>query len=407
MLGDTTGLGMGAMGRQPGVGIVGVGAIGRLHMEAARRAGGRVVSAVASGPERARRLAAELDVPVTSDYATVLADPEIEVIHICTPNVLHDPMARAALQAGKHVICEKPLALTSHQAADLLRLAEAASVVHAVGFNNRFYPLVREARARVAVGDLGRVFAIRGFILEDSLVSSATHDWRLEPAVGGDSCAVATIGSHLFDLSSYVLDTPIVAVCADFTTVHPVRQRPARLNATTEPVPVTSTAEEVANILVRFASGAHGVLGVSQATSGRRYQITLGIDGTAAALAWDSEASNHLWIGHATRANEIMLADPVLLSPAARPYASSHGAYPDGFSATIERLVRAVYRRLRGDAPGPPDFPTFADGYAALLVHEAVVTSARTRAWVDVAPGPLAVPAVVDGQQLSATTGST
>jgi predicted dehydrogenase len=191
------------------------------------------------------------------------------VLHVCTPDNLHFPITREALRMGKHVVCEKPLAMSTAESAEMLRLARAAGRVHAVCFNNRFYPLVREARARVARADLGRVFGLRAFILEDSLLSASAYDWRLDRRQGGDSCAMATIGCHLVDLVAYVLGSEVTSVCADFTTVHPVRHRPAaRANGSgaRDLEDVSIDAEEAASLLVRFASGAHGALGVSQAT---------------------------------------------------------------------------------------------------------------------------------------------
>jgi predicted dehydrogenase len=237
---------------------------------------------------------------------------------------------------------------------------------------------------------------VRGFILEDSLLAADAFEWRLDPAQGGDSCAMATIGCHLVDLVAFVLDSPVVAVCADFTTVHPVRRRPlgapngAGAEATGfEEVPIHS--EEAASLLVRLASGARGVLGVSRAAAGRRYRISLEVDGTAAALAWDSEAPNQLWVGHGGRANELLLRDPALLSEPARPYASYLGAYQEGFADTFKGLLGAIYRRVaRPDGADAADFPTFADGHAAMLVHDAVMASARAGAWVEV---PRAAPA--------------
>jgi predicted dehydrogenase len=358
------------------VGIIGIGTIGRLHLEAAQRAGGIVVAIGASGTTRAAELAAEHEIAAYADYRDILADDAIEVVHVCTPNYLHYPMVSDALRAGKHVLCEKPLGLTSGESMDLLRQAEQAGVVHAMGFNNRFFPLVIEAREKIARGALGRIFAVRGFILEDSLLSSAAIDWRLDPAVGGETLVMSTIGCHLVDLMSYVVGSPIEAVCADFLTVHPTRRRLDGESA--------NPLEEVAHLLLRFANGARGVIGVSRATAGRRYKVTLEVDGTESSLAWDSEAPNQLWQGHDNQPNAILLRDPNLLCEVARRHTSYLGAYQEAFADTMKSLVRSVYRRILSGSGGEGDYPTFADGHAAQLVQDAAVESSRSGRWVEV-----------------------
>ncbi len=378
------------MPRRLRVGIIGVGTIGRLHLEAAQRVGATVVALATSSAVQAAALTKEFDIPSVADYHQLLDDRTVDLVHVCTPNYLHYPMVRDALSAGKHVICEKPLALTSVESADLLERAERSGRVHAIGFNNRFFPLVIEARERVRRGDLGRVFGVRGFILEDSLLAPTAVDWRLDPAVGGESCAMATIGCHLVDLCSFVVGSSIAAVCADFTTVHSTRYRPRRGptgpgDAAGDPELVPSTSEEVASVLVRFASGTRGVLGVSRATAGRRYKITVEVDGTVAALAWDSETPNQLWQGHDTRPNQILLRDPSLLSDAARRHTSYLGAYQEAFADTVKNLLHSVYQKVLDPDGTNLDVPTFADGHAAQLVQEAVMASARSGRWREVA----------------------
>jgi predicted dehydrogenase len=299
-------------------------------------------------------------------------------------------MARDALAAGKHVICEKPLTLTADESRELAELAERSGQVSAVGFNNRFYPLVQEMRHRVAARQEGRLFGVRGQILEDSLLFDTDYEWRLDPVRGGESNAMATIGGHLIDLVTHVLGSPIVEVCAAFTTVHPTRRRARTSEGINrirmEDLPINS--EEQASVLVRSANGVAGTLDLSRAAAGRRYRISLDVDGTAEALAWNSESPNQLWIGHRGRPNEILLRDPDLLSAPARPHASYLGAYTEGFADTMKQMVANVYSRILAPATGagtPSVFATFADGHRAMLVHEAVLTSAREHRWVAVA----------------------
>jgi predicted dehydrogenase len=371
------------------VGVVGVGTIGRIHAEAVRRTGGDLVAIVGRDARRARELAAEFDVPrAYDDLGALLEQPDIEVVHICTPNNLHFAMARDALAAGKNVVCEKPLTLTTDESRQLVKLAGSVGKVNAVGFNNRFYPLVQEMRHRVSAGRVGRTFGLRGQILEDSLLFDSDYEWRLDPAQGGESNTMATIGCHLIDLVTHIIDSPIVEVCAAFTTVHPVRRRAVNRAGQEVTEPVSISSEEEARVLVRFANGAQGTLDLSRAAAGRRYRIAVEVDGTTAALAWNSEAPNQLWIGHRGLPNEILLRDPDLLGGPARSYAAYIGAYAEAFADTLKQMLGNVYAQIRprADRPTPrADFATFADGHRALLVHEAVLQSAKERRWVDVA----------------------
>jgi predicted dehydrogenase len=357
--------------------VVGVGMIGRIHINALRRNGVEVVSVVASSAARSAAAADQFRVPRGDpDLATALAGAAPDVVHICTPNHQHYAMARAALAAGKHVVCEKPLTLLPAEAADLRTRAADAGLVNAVCFNNRFYPLVQEMAARQRSGSLGSVFAVRASIVDDSLWAESDTDWRLDPTTGGPSVVTTTTGSHLIDLTSFILGDRVAAVCADFHTAYPARGAAA----------AGPGGEEIANLLVRYESGARGALSMSHMAVGHPYRLAVEIDAAESGAGWNSERPNELLIGHRARPNEIVTPDPREASEAARGFFENPGAYREGFSETFRLLFREVYRDV-GRAPaerGEPAYPTFAAGHAGLIVHDAIMRSVRDAGWVDV-----------------------
>lgn len=366
--------------------VVGAGTIGRIHIHALHRNGVQVVSVVGSTPQRSLECAREFSIRRGDpDLATALAEADADVVHICAPNVHHFAFARQALLAGKHVVCEKPLTITSAEAAELHRLALSLGLVHAVCFNNRFYPLVQDIAARMRSGEVGRPLLLRASIADDSLLLDTDGGWRLDPAQGGPSIVTATIGSHLVDLTSFCLASRIRSVCADFQTVHPIRRR-SRPGALGQWQEYGVTGEEVATLLVRFDNGAPGVLALSEVSAGHPYRINVEVDGSECGVLWDSERPNELWLGYRDRPNALVIPDPKLMSPAARKYADYPGCYRQGFDDTFRVLFRQVYANLTlsPERRPEPDFPTFAEGHGGMLVLEAAMQSARERRWVDV-----------------------
>ena len=374
-----------------GAAVVGTGFIGVVHVEALRRLGVQVHGVVGSSQARAAdRAAAQNLPPAYESFEAMLADPRVDVVHITTPNHLHHPQAAAALAAGKHVVCEKPLAMTSAETGELVRLAQASGLVHAVNFNIRFYPICRHLHQLVREGGLGDVRLVSGHYLQDWLLLDTDWNWRLEPELGGSLRAVADIGSHWMDLTSHIAGQRIVSVMADLKTFIPVRQQPigpvetfsgTPSSATT---PRTITTEDVATILLRFENGAIGNLTISQISAGRRNTLEFQIDGSTSAAAWNSEHPDELWVGHRGRPNEILPRDPALLNAEGRNAAGLPGGHNEGFADTFKALYRAVYRAVAGDAPSEPDYPTFADGHESMLVCEAVARSARDGTWARV-----------------------
>jgi predicted dehydrogenase len=374
-------------------GVVGVGFIGVAHVEALRRLGVEVVGVVGSSPERARAKAAAANLPpVVESYAALLADPAIDVVHVTTPNHLHHEQVLAALDAGKHVVCEKPLALTSAETATLLERAQASGRVHAVCFNVRSYPLARQMRVLVRDGALGAPRFVTGSYLQDWLLRDTDWNWRLVPDEAGGLRAVADIGSHWLDLARYVTGARVTEVMADLHTFVPVRRHPAgpvETFAATAPeedlVEEPMTSDDAAGILLRFEDGTRGTLAVSQVSAGRKNSITIEVDGADSALAWYSEDPDRLWIGHRGRPNEVLQRDPSLLAPEAAALAAYPGGHVEGYPDTFRALFAEVYADVvRGGPSADPTYPTFADGHDALCVTEAVARSADEGRWVTV-----------------------
>jgi predicted dehydrogenase len=369
-------------------GVVGTGFIGAVHVEALRRLGVEVVGVVGSSPERAR---AKTLAPVIDSYEQLLADERVDVVHLTTPNHLHYPQVKEALEAGKHVVCEKPLAMTTEQSSELLEQAERSGLVHCTNFNIRFYPQVQQSRALVLDGAVGAVWNVHGGYLQDWLLLPTDWNWRLEPEKGGTLRAVADIGSHWLDLVQFVVGMRVEALLADLATTIPVRQRPSREIETfaaaddVERDDAKMTTEDLAHILLRFDGGTRGSLVVSQVSAGRRNSLRFEVDGSTGALAWDSERNEELWLGHRGQPNELLLRDPALLAPSARSRTGLPAGHAEGFAETFKELYRAVYAAVAaGGPPDQPDYPTFADGHWENVLGDAVALSNRERRWVEV-----------------------
>lgn len=377
------------------VGVVGAGFIGPAHIEALRRLSIEVVGMCDATPELATEKAKDLRLSKAYEsFDAMVADPALDVIHITSPNYMHYPQAKAALEAGKHVVCEKPLGMTTQETAELVALAKEKGLVNAVNFNIRFYPLAQQARAMVRAGELGDVYIVQGSYLQDWLLLPTDWNWRLEPELGGNMRAVADIGSHWLDLIHNITGLKIVSVFADFKTFLPVRNKPAqeldtfggKLETPMEYVEQPIHTEDYATVLMRFDNGARGTMTVSQVSAGRKNRLYYEIDGSKSSMVWDSERPNELWIGHRDRPNEVLLKDPSLLAPEAEQFASYPGGHNEGFPDTFKQLYFAIYRYLdAGDFSAKAEFATFEDGHYELVLGEAILRSAKEERWVDVA----------------------
>jgi predicted dehydrogenase len=374
-----------------GVAVAGTGFIGRVHAQAARRAGARLVGVAASSVSSAREAAQSLGAErAFADAQSLITSTDVDVVHICMPNDLHAPLARAALDAGKHVVCEKPLAVDPVVAAELVDAAAAAGVVATVPFVYRFYPLVREARARVSGGAIGPIRLVHGTYLQDWLASDYDDNWRVDPERGGASRAFADIGSHWCDLAEFVTGDRLAAVCAQMATVVPERVRRHGAHAF-EPTHRPSgpdgarravTTEDITVVLFRTRGGVAGSVVVSQVSPGRKNRLQLEVTGADATLSFDQESPEELWVGRRST-SEIVVRDPTHLSPGAARYAVLPAGHPQGYQDCFDAFVADTYRAIRtAEVDG---LPTFADGARAVEITDAVLRSASTGSWEEVA----------------------
>ncbi len=373
--------------------VIGAGFIGTVHIEALRRIGVQVTGVLASTPERGAANAERLGLPrAYASLDELLGDPQVDAVHVTSPNDLHFAQAAAVLRAGKHVVCEKPLAMTSAQSAQLVELAAATDRVAAVNFNIRFYPVNQHARDVIAGGTLGDLRLVTGHYFQDWLLYQTDWNWRLLPERGGALRAVGDIGSHWLDLVAHVSGLRIASVMADLATFVPMHQEPAgpveTFTASAGETAAREIAtEDVANILLRFDNGARGSVSISQVSPGRKNSLTYELDGSAGSLAWDSEQPDQLWLGHRDGANEILIKNPALMGVHGQAAAALPAGHVEGFADTFAALFRAIYADIAaGRRPANPPYATFADGHLEMLIGDAIAESARTRSWIDVAP---------------------
>ena len=375
-----------------GAAVIGTGFIGTVHVEQLRRIGVQVIGVLGSTPERGQARAAALGVRHAYDSLdALLADPAVEVVHVTSPNHLHVEQARAILAAGRHVVCEKPLAMTSAESGELVRLAASAGRVAATNFNIRCYPLNQHAHDAVAAGDLGDVRLVTGRYFQDWLLNDTDWNWRLEPGRGGALRAVGDIGSHWLDLMTFVTGRHVVEVMADLATFITTRQEPTGPVETFSPERAGETTdrrietEDAAMILLRFEGGARGAVQVSQISPGRKNSLRWEIDGSAGAAAWDSEDPDRLWLGHRDRPSEILPRDATLMGPSGRAASALPAGHVEGFADTFAAHFRLIYADVAAGGPAPrPAYATFADGHDEMLVGDAIAESARSGRWVAV-----------------------
>jgi len=376
------------------VGVIGTGFIGPAHIEGLRRLGNIEVTALAeSSTELAESKAKSLGIEeYYGDYKELLKKKDIQSVHICSPNYLHYQMAKEALEAGKHTICEKPLAISVAEAEELIDLADKKGLVNAVNFNIRYYPLSRQMRTMVEKGDVGDILAVQGSYLQDWLFYATDYNWRLEPGQSGKSRAIADIGSHWMDLIEYITGLKIKELCADFATFHKVRKKPLKPVETYvgkvlqpedyEDMPIDT--EDYATVLFRFENDARGVMTVNQVAAGRKNRLCFELSGSKKSVAWESESPNQIWIGRRDGNNEIMMRDPSLVYPETMQLIDYPGGHNEGFPDTFKQMFKEVYSYMSGEQSAGACFPTFKDGLREIVLCETIMESNKNRTWIKV-----------------------
>lgn len=371
--------------------VVGAGMIGAVHAAAIRAAGGEVAGVVASTPERSVRAADAWGVPVRyPNFEAVLADDSVSVVHVCTPNALHVRQTEEALAAGKHVVCEKPLATSALGAEHLARRAQAASRLLAVPFIYRYHPLVREIRARRLSGEFGAWQLLHGSYLQDWMLPQDVNSWRVDPAEGGPSRAFADIGSHWCDLVEWVAGVRFTELTARLGTT--VATRPAgtgpSFSTTTRGPRLPVRTEDAATVLMRTGEGVLGSLTVSQVSAGRKNRLWFELDGSAGSAVFDQENPETVWLGTADGAR-VLFRDPGQGSAEQRRLSRLPAGHGQGYADCFASFVADVYAAVRGEAPD--GLPTAADGVRSAHLVDAVLASASSLAWTDVTSAPAAM----------------
>lgn len=376
------------------VAVIGSGFAGSAHVDALSRLRDvEVIGVLASTAERSRAAAERLRIPrAYADLSQALADEDLDVIHNCTPNVLHVEVTTAALEAGRHVLSEKPLAMDAAETSALVSRAAAAGVVTGVCFNYRHFPLVQHLRAELASTHAGAVHLVRGSYLQDWLLFAEDWNWRLESARAGRTRAVGDIGSHWLDLAQHVTGDRVVAVMAQLGRVHDERMRPAnqaetfrRGEGAGERVAIDT--EDFGNVLLRLASGARGVLTVSQVTAGAKNRLTIGVDAATASFEWNQEEPNTLRVGRRDGANLEVPRDPNALAPPAAALAHLPAGHQEGWADALRNLFVDFYGAVAAHREGRTHdgaFATFEDAHRVTRLVEAIAESDREERWIQV-----------------------
>jgi predicted dehydrogenase len=379
--------------------VIGTGFMGRVHLEALRRVENvDVVEVAATSLDKAREAGAGYNVlNVTGDWHGVIRDPSIDAVHIATPNVSHFPIAKAALEAGKHVLCEKPLAMSSAEAQVLTDLAAAKGLRGGLNHNLRYYPMVQQMRRMREAGDFGDILVVQGTYSQDWMLYESDWNWRVDPKVSGPSRVMADIGSHFFDMAEHVTGLKVSAVCSDLQIFHPTRKQPnsggdsfsGKLGVAGDTVDTQIVTEDFGATLFRMAKNdkdqARGVMTASQVSAGRKNGLVLEIYGTKGGASWRQECPEELWLGYRDSPNQLLLKDPSLMNEKARAFADFPGGHTEGYPDTFKQLFRRFYASI-ADPSLTPDYPQFADGLRQMKILDAELASHKAHAWMDVAP---------------------
>lgn len=365
--------------------------MGRVHTEALRRLGNiEVIGIAGSSMERARKFADEVSIErATGDYRELLNDPNIDAVHICTPNEHHFEQTMASLAAGKHVLCEKPLASSVEEGRQMLAFAREKNLSHCTLYNVRSYPLVQQMRQMRLAGEFGEIRFVQGTYSQDWLFYDSDWNWRIE---SGKSRTFADIGTHWCDLAEHVTGLQVTSLCADLETFIKTRKKP-KFSVETfqgknlkpdEYTEVPIDTEDFVSVLFELGEKARGCMTASQVSAGRKNRLFLEICGSKCSTAWDAERPDELWIGRRDRRSEILLKDSTLFEESARSFADLPGGLSEGYDDTFKQTFRRFYRRV-SDASAPVDYPTFEDGIRQLRIVDGVVESSKKHGWTNIA----------------------
>jgi predicted dehydrogenase len=373
--------------------IIGTGFMGKVHAENVRRLGNVEIAAVAaSSDEKARLFGQSIGVErTTGDYLSLLNDPAIHAVHVLTPNALHYPMCKAALSAGKHVLCEKPFTMTSGEAAELVGLAKKTGLANCLQHNLRYYPVVQQIRRMIEAGDLGEILIVQGTYSQDWLLYDTDWNWRIESKSNGALRAMGDIGSHWMDMIQHLTGLRITEMCADLETFHKTRKKPKGSIETFagkklkpedyQDAPIDT--EDFGAVLLHLGGRARGAFTVSQMSAGRKNMFTFDIYGTKSGVSWNQERPDELWMGQRNSPNGLIVKDPSLLYPQAAAYADLPGGHSEGYDDTHKQVFKRFYAKV-ADASAPVEYPTFEDGLVGMQLLEKVLESAKKRGWVTV-----------------------
>ena len=367
--------------------------MGRVHLEAVQRVESVESAAIVGrNADATATLAAGFSVPqATSDYREVLRDASIDAVHICTPNAQHFAMAKEALNAGKHVLCEKPLTTTVAEAEELVMLATRQKLRNCVCHNLRYYPMVQQMRALREAGELGEILVVQGTYSQDWLLYDTDWNWRVDAKAAGASRCMADIGSHFFDMAEHVTGLRVTSLCADLQTFHAKRKQPKHsvetfANKMMGPEDYIETPVDTGDcgaVVFQMGTRTRGHITASQVSAGRKNGLSIEIYGTKSSVAWNQERPDELWMGHRDRANAVFIKDPSLLKPGARSYADLPGGHSEGYDDTFKQVFRRFYGSLNSSSA--PEYPQFVDGLRQMVILDAVLASHLSRKWVDVA----------------------
>ncbi len=373
--------------------VLGAGFMGRVHVEQIRRLGNvEIVALAAVSDEEASRFGATYGIErTTSDWKSLLADPSIEAVHVCTPNALHAPMSKAALEAGKAVLCEKPLTMSVAEARELVDLAKAKNLPNCVNHNLRFYPCVQQIRQMIAHGDLGDILIVNGTYFQDWLLYDTDYNWRVEREHNGALRCMGDIGSHWMDMIQHLTGLKITELCADLQIFHKTRKKPKgavetftgkKLNPEDyDEIPIDT--DDFGTVQVHLGDRARGCFAVSQLSAGCKNRFQFEVFGTKKGVAWNQERPDELWIGERNVPNQIIVKDGSLFYPEAAAFADLPGGHSEGYDDAHKQVYKRFYRRV-ADRNAPEDYPTFADGLWGMQLLEKVLESSESRGWVTV-----------------------